>query len=138
MANDMFEPWCLGRWTRLSEPMPRGWGCATLTDRLADQDLLRPDSAYELRDTGQGLHRVQPAPRTSRAMQQLLHLTQARSRRDDAEIAWQPVISSALRAGEDARRVGGLLAHTSRRLECTQRAHVHQQVLAGAPDSEAT
>ena len=64
VANDMFRLWC-----------------------LAEEDLLRAEVPYELRDTGQGLHRVQPAPRTSRAMQQLLHLTQARSRRDDAEIA---------------------------------------------------
>ena len=88
IAYGVFEPWRLGRWTRPSEPMPLWFGgFATLTGCLAYQDLLRADNAYELRDTGQGLHRVQPAPRTSRAMQQLLHLTQARSRRDDAEIA---------------------------------------------------
>ena len=38
---------------------------------LAEEDLLSSDagSAYELRDTGQGLHRVQPCPRTFHAMQ---------------------------------------------------------------------
>ena len=49
IANDMFRLWC-----------------------LAEEDLLRKDNGYEQRDTGQGLQRVQTAPRTSRAMQQLL------------------------------------------------------------------
>ena len=43
---------------------------------LAEEDLLRTDNTYEQRDTGQGLQRVQEAPRTSRAMHQLLHATQ--------------------------------------------------------------
>ena len=55
IANDMFRLWC-----------------------VAEEDLLREDNGYERRDTGQGLQRVQPAPRTSRAMHQLLHTTQTR------------------------------------------------------------
>ncbi|KAJ0400869.1 hypothetical protein ATCC90586_002571 [Pythium insidiosum] len=56
IAHDLFRLWC-----------------------LTDDDLLDCDGArYELRDTGQGLHRVQPAPRVSRAMHVLLHATQRR------------------------------------------------------------
>ncbi|KAI5116619.1 hypothetical protein M0805_007790 [Coniferiporia weirii] len=40
---------------------------------LADQDLLSPDVSYRLRDTGQGLNRVQAAPKTSRMMHAILH-----------------------------------------------------------------
>lgn len=53
IANDMFRLWC-----------------------LAEEDLLRSDNGYEQRDTGQGVQRVQEAPRTKRAMAQLLHMTQ--------------------------------------------------------------
>ena len=53
IANDMFRLWC-----------------------LAEDDLLRSGNAYEQRDTGQGLQRVQEAPRTKRAIAQLLHMTQ--------------------------------------------------------------
>eukprot|EP00306_Pavlova_sp_CCMP459_P002817 CAMPEP_0185179846 /NCGR_PEP_ID=MMETSP1139-20130426/32212_1 /TAXON_ID=298111 /ORGANISM="Pavlova sp., Strain CCMP459" /LENGTH=753 /DNA_ID=CAMNT_0027745681 /DNA_START=14 /DNA_END=2273 /DNA_ORIENTATION=- len=53
IANDMFKLWC-----------------------LAEADLLDGSSPYELRDTGQGLQRVQPAPRTEKAMKELLHRTQ--------------------------------------------------------------
>lgn len=43
---------------------------------LAEQDLLSPDITYRLRDTGQGLNRVQPAPKTSRMMHAILHRAQ--------------------------------------------------------------
>ncbi|TDL29668.1 hypothetical protein BD410DRAFT_736748 [Rickenella mellea] len=43
---------------------------------LAEQDLLSPDISYRLRDTGQGLNRVQPAPKTSRFMHAILHRAQ--------------------------------------------------------------
>jgi hypothetical protein len=43
---------------------------------LAEQDLLSPDIMYRLRDTGQGLNRVQAAPKTSRMMQAILHRAQ--------------------------------------------------------------
>lgn len=53
IAHDMFRLWC-----------------------LSEDDLLDPESRYELRDTGQGLHRVQAAPRISKAMRHVLHSTQ--------------------------------------------------------------
>lgn len=43
---------------------------------LAEQDLLSPDITYRLRDTGQGLNRVQAAPKTSRMMHAVLHRAQ--------------------------------------------------------------
>ncbi|KAF0720530.1 Aste57867_249 [Aphanomyces stellatus] len=55
IAHDMFRLWC-----------------------LTDDDLLAEEqSAYQLTDTGQGLHRVQPSPRISRAMHVILHTTQS-------------------------------------------------------------
>ncbi|DAZ93123.1 TPA: hypothetical protein N0F65_009699 [Lagenidium giganteum] len=53
IAHDMFRLWC-----------------------LTDDDLLADGTKYALSDTGQGMHRVQPAPRVSRAMHVLLHSTQ--------------------------------------------------------------
>ena len=55
--------------------------CAYLLDMfhlwsLAEQDLLSPDITYRLRDTGQGLNRVQAAPKTSRMMHAILHRAQ--------------------------------------------------------------
>jgi len=43
---------------------------------LAEQDLLAENSTYRLRDTGQGLNRVQVAPKTSRIMHVILHRAQ--------------------------------------------------------------
>ncbi|KAF8592747.1 hypothetical protein K439DRAFT_1379083 [Ramaria rubella] len=43
---------------------------------LAEDDLLSPTISYRLRDTGQGLNRVQPAPKTSRMMHTILHKAQ--------------------------------------------------------------
>lgn len=43
---------------------------------LAEQDLLSERAPYRLRDTGQGLNRVQPAPKTSRMMHAILHRAQ--------------------------------------------------------------
>jgi hypothetical protein len=39
---------------------------------LAEQDLLMEGNNYRLRDTGQGLNRVQAAPKTSRMMHTIL------------------------------------------------------------------
>jgi hypothetical protein len=44
----------------------------------AEADLLAPGNGYRLADTGQGLNRVQAAPRTSRAMHALLGRVQGR------------------------------------------------------------
>jgi hypothetical protein len=43
---------------------------------LAEQDLLSENVRYRLRDTGQGLNRVQAAPKTSRMMHSILHKAQ--------------------------------------------------------------
>jgi hypothetical protein len=43
---------------------------------LAEQDLLSENISYRLRDTGQGLNRVQAAPKTSRMMHTILHQAQ--------------------------------------------------------------
>ncbi|KAJ6616236.1 hypothetical protein B0H10DRAFT_1406666 [Mycena sp. CBHHK59/15] len=43
---------------------------------LAEQDLLSENVPYRLRDTGQGLNRVQAAPKTSRMMHQILNKAQ--------------------------------------------------------------
>ena len=43
---------------------------------LAEQDLLNENVSYRLRDTGQGLNRVQAAPKTSRMMHAILHRAQ--------------------------------------------------------------
>ncbi|EJD01551.1 uncharacterized protein FOMMEDRAFT_111459 [Fomitiporia mediterranea MF3/22] len=43
---------------------------------LAEADLLSSDITYRLRDTGQGLNRVQAAPKTLRMMHAILHRAQ--------------------------------------------------------------
>ena len=43
---------------------------------LAEQDLLNENVSYRLRDTGQGLNRVQAAPKTSRMMHAILNRAQ--------------------------------------------------------------
>merc|ERR1719201_800787 len=55
-------------WQKILDDMFRLWS-------LAEQDLL--DAAkYKLTDTGQGFHRLQPAPRIYAAMRAILHKTQ--------------------------------------------------------------
>lgn len=43
---------------------------------LAEEDLLSESVGYKLKDTGQGMQRVQPSPRTYRAMQGILRNVQ--------------------------------------------------------------
>src|SRR5690606_34783511 len=43
---------------------------------LSECDLLDGENSYELKDTGQGLNRVQNAPRIGKAIHSILHLTQ--------------------------------------------------------------
>jgi hypothetical protein len=43
---------------------------------LAEQDLLSESVPYRLRDTGQGLNRVQASPKTSRSMHAILNRAQ--------------------------------------------------------------
>ncbi|KAH3763585.1 UPF0652 protein [Pelomyxa schiedti] len=43
---------------------------------LAEEDMLKPGNAYELRNTGQGLNRVQSSPQIYRVMHTILHTTQ--------------------------------------------------------------
>ncbi|KAF8525291.1 hypothetical protein JB92DRAFT_3244572 [Gautieria morchelliformis] len=56
-------------WREILNEMFKLWG-------LAEDDLLSETVGYRLRDTGQGLNRVQPAPKTSRMMHAILHKAQ--------------------------------------------------------------
>ncbi len=58
-------------WREIAHDMFKLW-------YLAEEDLLRPGSAYRLTDTGQGLNRVQQAPAVSRAVHALLARCQAK------------------------------------------------------------
>jgi len=53
IQTDMFKLWC-----------------------LAEEDLLHASNYYSLRDTGQGLNRVQSAPTIGKAMHEILHRAQ--------------------------------------------------------------
>jgi hypothetical protein len=72
IAHDMFRLWCLTDADLLGED-----------DSTAGEDdsataSMSATAKYSLEDTGQGLHRVQAAPRVSRAMHVILHSTQRR------------------------------------------------------------
>ena len=56
-------------WREIAQDMFRLW-------TLAEEDLLDPSSPYALKDTGQGLNRVQQAPAVYRAISQILHTCQ--------------------------------------------------------------
>merc|ERR1719510_2558629 len=45
--------------------------------KMTEEDLLDSSSTYRLCDTGQGLNRMQQAPRVSRTMHQILHGVQS-------------------------------------------------------------
>eukprot|EP00878_Enallax_costatus_P037789 GHUV01042788.1.p1 GENE.GHUV01042788.1~~GHUV01042788.1.p1 ORF type:complete len:159 (-),score=29.43 GHUV01042788.1:303-779(-) len=57
-------------WREISNDMFKLW-------YLAEEDMLREGASYRLCDTGQGLNRVQSAPRLSRAMHGILGRCQA-------------------------------------------------------------
>jgi serine/threonine protein kinase len=57
-------------WREIMENMFALW-------QMTEEDLLDSDSSYRLCDTGQGLNRVQQAPRVSRMMHQILHKVQS-------------------------------------------------------------
>ncbi|KAG8863155.1 hypothetical protein FRB96_009337 [Tulasnella sp. 330] len=56
-------------WREILHDMFKLWG-------LAEQDLLSATTTYRLRDTGQGLQRVQACPKTSRIMHSILNKAQ--------------------------------------------------------------
>ena len=49
---------------------------------MAEDDLLNPEIKYELKNTGQGVHRVQSSPNVARVMRELIHNMQAKSAYD--------------------------------------------------------
>ncbi|KAJ3061437.1 hypothetical protein HK102_009117 [Quaeritorhiza haematococci] len=61
----------LSLWREIQHDMFQLW-------MLAEQDLLSPTTSYRLRDTGQGLNRVQQSPQVSRMMHTILHRAQQR------------------------------------------------------------
>jgi len=76
IAHDMFRLWC-----------------------LSEEDLLTAENRYTLKNTGQGVQRVQKAPRVSGAMRNILHSTQQRC----AELA--------ARGGGEAKWIGSSVVH---------------------------
>lgn len=58
-------------WAAILEDMFRLW-------YLSEQDLLSTTQPYELRNTGQGLQRVQQSPRVFKAMHEILALTKGK------------------------------------------------------------
>lgn len=56
-------------WREITDDMFRLW-------YLAEEDLIDAESAYALKDTGQGLQRVQASPRILSAMRTILHRCQ--------------------------------------------------------------
>lgn len=118
-------------WREIADEMYHLW-C------MAEMDLLDQSLVYSLRDTGQGLNRVQSAPRTGRVMRLILHRCQ------------QQVCNWV---GSSVIHLGGTTARASRppctarialrparddrrRPQCAQCADVHRQVHAGGSYSQ--
>jgi Protein of unknown function (DUF2009) len=69
-------------WREISQHMYKLW-------YMAESDMLDPENPYSLRSTGQGLQRVQAAPRTARAMFQILSTVQKRvAKYGDGHSGW--------------------------------------------------
>lgn len=71
-AHDRQYYYCLQSltlWKEVANSMFKLW-------YLADKDLLSTEHNYELKDTGQGINRVQSSPRVENTMRQILHLVQ--------------------------------------------------------------
>ncbi|CDF37636.1 unnamed protein product [Chondrus crispus] len=61
----------LALWREICHEMYKLW-------YLSEKDLLNPSVSYHLRNTGQGLNRVQAAPHVSKAMYEILNTVQKR------------------------------------------------------------
>ena len=94
---------------------------------LAEQDLLSETSPYRLRDTGQGLNRVQAAPKTSRMMHAILNRAQK------SVGTW--VGSSVIHMGEPRflSFLRGFYLIAQRRPQRPERLDVHRQVFPDLP-----
>jgi hypothetical protein len=71
-AHDRQYYYCLQSltlWREVTNEMFKLW-------YLADTDLLTPEVSYLLKDTGQGVHRVQQAPNIEKSMRNILHTVQ--------------------------------------------------------------
>jgi len=72
-AHDRQYYYCLqslALWREVSNEMFKLW-------YQADQDLLSPQQEYQLKDTGQGVNRVQQCPLVESTMRQILHNVQS-------------------------------------------------------------
>lgn len=101
ISTDMFKLWCLAEegdsptcssygasrrkaviWRGLQTfpPLVPAWHRRTLPLLVAawNADMLDPANRYRLADTGQGLNRIQPAPRTYRAISRIVSQCQQR------------------------------------------------------------
>ena len=82
IAQDMFRCVCLRGFSPLAHRMMNTRGWVVCNDRLwtlAEEDLLDPAAPYTLKDTGQGLNRVQDCPRISKAMREIVHNVQLKA-----------------------------------------------------------
>jgi hypothetical protein len=79
-------------WSTIVRDMFRLW-------YLAESDLLSTETPYELKQTGQGLHRVQTSPRVYRAMHEILHHTKKRLCEQDGGSGW--IGSSVIHLGDN-------------------------------------
>lgn len=86
-----FAEQSLSLWRAIVDDMFRLW-------YLAEADLLSGDAPYDLRDTGQGLQRVQACPRTYSAMLAILKEMRPTSSAQNGETTW--VGSSMVHMGD--------------------------------------